>query len=132
MRSMCSMRSMRGGIIFRNWGPLLKVHHGQCLTRMTKHDSGESPPRAACDSAKQPHGKNTRFHFRMAEPIKPISTELSLSLAPQRLLQCPGDFNSEGPLPLSMGSRLPLEGVLSGGEDSPALCQVKPDQPAHK
>jgi hypothetical protein len=72
----------------------------------------------------------------MAEPIKPISTEQSLSLAPQLLLQCPGDFNSEGPLPLSMSSRLPPEGVLSGGEDSPVLCQVKPylgeDQPAHK
>ena len=80
--------------------------------------------------------QNARFHFRMAEPIKPISTERSLSLAPQRLLQCPGDFNSEGPLPLSMGSRLPPEGVLSVGEDSPVLCQVKPDlgedQPAHK
>ena len=80
--------------------------------------------------------QNARFHFRMAEPIKPISTERSLSLAPQRLLQCPGDFNSEGPLPLSMGSRLPPKGVLSGGEDSPALCKVKPDlgedQPAHK
>ncbi len=25
-----SMRSMRGGIIFRNRGPLLKVHHGVC------------------------------------------------------------------------------------------------------
>ncbi len=48
---------MRGGIIFRNWGPSLKVHHGQCLTRMTKHDSGGSPPGAACDSAKPPHGK---------------------------------------------------------------------------
>jgi hypothetical protein len=62
---MRSMRSMRGGIIFRNRGPSLKVlnkptthrthrthiHHGQCLTRMTKHDSGGSPPGAACYSA---------------------------------------------------------------------------------
>jgi hypothetical protein len=55
--SMRSMRSMRGGIIFRNRGPSLKVHHGQCPTRMTKHDSGGSPPGAACDSAKPPHGK---------------------------------------------------------------------------
>jgi hypothetical protein len=51
---MRSMRSMRGGIIFRNRGPSLKVHHGQCPTRMTKHDSGGSPPGAACDSAKAP------------------------------------------------------------------------------
>jgi hypothetical protein len=28
VRSMRSMRSMRGGIIFRNRGPSLKVHHG--------------------------------------------------------------------------------------------------------
>ncbi len=55
--SMRSMRSMRGGIIFRNRGPSLKVHHGQCPTRMTKHDSGRSPPGATCDSAKPPHGK---------------------------------------------------------------------------
>jgi hypothetical protein len=32
---MRSMRSMRGGIIFRNRGPSLKVHHGQCPTRMS-------------------------------------------------------------------------------------------------
>ena len=44
------MRSMCGGFIFRNWGPLLKVHHSKCLTSMTKHDSGGSPPGAACDS----------------------------------------------------------------------------------
>jgi hypothetical protein len=44
LRSMRSMRSMRGGFIFRNRGPSLKVHHGQCLTSMTKHDSGGSPP----------------------------------------------------------------------------------------
>jgi hypothetical protein len=55
---MRSMRSMRGGIIFRNRGPSLKVHHGQCPTRMTKHDSGGSPPGAACDSTKPPHGKS--------------------------------------------------------------------------
>ncbi len=30
-----SMRSIRGGFIFRNRGPSLKVHHGQCLTSMT-------------------------------------------------------------------------------------------------
>jgi hypothetical protein len=54
--SMCSMCSMRGGIIFHNRGPSLKVHHCQCLTRITKHDSGGSPPGAACDSAKPPHG----------------------------------------------------------------------------
>jgi hypothetical protein len=50
---MRSMRSMRGGFIFRNRGPSLKVtvvHHGQYLTSMTKHDSGGSPPGAACDS----------------------------------------------------------------------------------
>ena len=40
----CSIRSMRGGIVFRNRGPSLKVHHGQCPTSMTKHDSGGSPP----------------------------------------------------------------------------------------
>jgi hypothetical protein len=52
-----SMRSMCGGFISRNWGPSLKVHHGQCLTSMTKHDSGASPPGATCDSAKPPHDK---------------------------------------------------------------------------
>ena len=55
--SMRSMRYMRGGFIFRNRGPLLKVHHSQCLTSMTKHDAGGSPPGAACNSAKPPHGK---------------------------------------------------------------------------
>jgi hypothetical protein len=38
--SMRSMLSMRGGFIFRNWGPSLEVHRGQCLTSMTKHDAG--------------------------------------------------------------------------------------------
>jgi hypothetical protein len=52
-----SMRSMRGGFIFHNRGPSLKVHHGQCLTSMTKHDSGGSPPGAACDRAKPPHDR---------------------------------------------------------------------------
>ncbi len=31
-----SMRSMRGGFIFRSQGPSLKVHHGQYRTSMTK------------------------------------------------------------------------------------------------
>ena len=35
--SMCSMCSMRGGIIFLNRGPLLKVHHGQCPTSLIPH-----------------------------------------------------------------------------------------------
>ncbi len=35
-----SMRPMRGGFIFRNRGPSLKVHHGQHLASMTKHDTG--------------------------------------------------------------------------------------------
>jgi hypothetical protein len=47
IHTMRSMRSMRGGFIFRNRGPSLKVHHGQCLTSMTEHDSGGSPPGAA-------------------------------------------------------------------------------------
>jgi hypothetical protein len=40
MGSMRSMRSMRGGFIFRNWGPSLKVHHCQHLASVTKHDTG--------------------------------------------------------------------------------------------
>jgi hypothetical protein len=32
--SHCSMRSMRGVLIFRSRGPSLQVHHGQCLTSM--------------------------------------------------------------------------------------------------
>ncbi len=54
---MLSMCSMRGGFIFHNQGPLLKVHHCQHLTSVTKHDTGGSPPGAACNSTKQPHGK---------------------------------------------------------------------------
>jgi hypothetical protein len=45
--TMRSMRSMRGGIIFRNRGPSLKVHHGQCLTRMTKYDTLRKGPGAS-------------------------------------------------------------------------------------
>ncbi len=37
---MRSMRSMRGGFIFRNRGPSLKVHHCQHLASVTKHDTG--------------------------------------------------------------------------------------------
>jgi hypothetical protein len=36
---MRSMRSMRGGFIFRNRGPSLKVHHCQHLASVTKHDT---------------------------------------------------------------------------------------------
>jgi hypothetical protein len=43
---MRSMRSMCSGFIFRNRGALLKVHHGQCLTSMTKHDVLRSHRRA--------------------------------------------------------------------------------------
>jgi hypothetical protein len=57
MHSMRSVCSMHGGFIFRNWGPILKVHHSQCLTSMTKHDSDGSPPGAAYVSAKPPHDK---------------------------------------------------------------------------
>jgi hypothetical protein len=38
--SMRSMRSMRGGFIFHNRGPSLKVHHCQHLASVTKHDTG--------------------------------------------------------------------------------------------
>jgi hypothetical protein len=38
-----SMRSMRGGFIFRNRGPSLKVHRGQCLTSMTLVDGLPGP-----------------------------------------------------------------------------------------
>jgi hypothetical protein len=65
------MRFMRGG----NQGPSLKVHCGQCLTSMTKQDSGGWPPGAACDSAKLPSKRKARLYVRMAVPIKPISTE---------------------------------------------------------
>jgi hypothetical protein len=76
------LRSMRGGFIFRNQGPSLKVHHGQCVTSMTKHDSGGSPPRAACNSAKQPHGKTavtimfTVTLFRLPYPHAPHCSSL--------------------------------------------------------
>jgi len=50
------MRSMRGGFIFRSQGPWLKVHHGQCLTSVTKHDAGGSPPGANRNVATPLHG----------------------------------------------------------------------------
>jgi hypothetical protein len=56
-RSMHCMRSVRGCFIFHSQGPSLKVHHGQCLRSVTKHDSGGSPPGAACDGEKPPHDK---------------------------------------------------------------------------
>jgi hypothetical protein len=34
--AMHSMRSMRGEFFFRNRGPSVKVHHGQCLTSMAQ------------------------------------------------------------------------------------------------
>jgi hypothetical protein len=52
-----SMRSMLGGVNFRNQGPSLKIHRGHCLTSMTKHDSGGSPPEATFDSAEVLHNK---------------------------------------------------------------------------
>jgi hypothetical protein len=47
---MRSMRSMRGGFIFRSRGPSLKVHHGQCLTSMTKLQHREQA-KALCMNA---------------------------------------------------------------------------------
>ncbi len=95
MAEPCSMCSMCGGFIFHSLRPSLKVRHSQCLTSVTKHDSGGSPPGAACYSAKLSHDKTQcsasgwrSFNFRMAEPIKPISTKLSLTLTSQLLLQC--------------------------------------------
>jgi hypothetical protein len=72
--SMRSMRSMRGGFIFRNRGPSLKVHHGQCLTSMTKHDSGGSPPGTACDSAKPPHDKTRGSTSGWRSRLSPYSS----------------------------------------------------------
>jgi hypothetical protein len=53
--TMRSMRSMRGGFIFRNRGPSLKVHHGQHLTSMRSmrgwfisRSRGPSVPRPFC------------------------------------------------------------------------------------
>ncbi len=66
---------MRVGFIFRNQGPSLKVHHGQCLTSMTKHDSGGSPPGAAFQShvlctktygVTNMHGEYMDIHDRIA------------------------------------------------------------------
>ncbi len=58
--SMRSMRSMRGGFIFRNAGVLAEgtsrpVSHKP--RSMTKYDAGGSPPRAECGGAKPPHDK---------------------------------------------------------------------------
>ena len=52
---LCSMRSMRVGFIFRSRGPSLKVHHGQCLTSMAKHDTGGSPLRTTARSHSTEH-----------------------------------------------------------------------------
>ncbi len=65
------MRSMRGGFIFRNQGPSLKVHHGFRIgkhmgdsdrsseARMNRHSSAEPLCLAFCSSGffslKQPH-----------------------------------------------------------------------------
>jgi hypothetical protein len=70
LRSMRSMRSMGGGFIFRNRGPSLKVHRGQCFTSMTKHGAGGSPPGAACDSAKPPHDKTQSANVALLAAIK--------------------------------------------------------------
>jgi hypothetical protein len=91
-RRVRSMRSMRGGFIFRSRGPWLKVHHSQCLTSMTKHDTGGSPQRVA------PSWQNARFRFRMAELIRPISTERLLYQS-QLLLPCSMDWSSNSGMP---------------------------------
>jgi hypothetical protein len=70
--SMRSMRSMRGGFIFRNRGPSLKVHPCQHLASVTKHDTGGSPPGAACDSAKGA--------WRGAQPVLPFKVHLGIHL----------------------------------------------------
>ncbi len=53
--AMRSMRSVRGGFIFRS--PEDTSRPVSLRTSMTKHDAGGSPPGAACDSAKPPHDK---------------------------------------------------------------------------
>jgi hypothetical protein len=65
--SVCSMRSIRGGFILRNRGPSPKVPHGQCLTSMTKHDSGGSPPGDA--GSRYTHA---RMHTCMHEYMKKV------------------------------------------------------------
>jgi hypothetical protein len=82
--SMRSMRSMRGGFIFRNRGPSLKVHHGQHFASMTKHDS-----RNACLVLGNQRLQNLRvflnsdifvvsylfFKFLLIESLRPWDTE---------------------------------------------------------
>ncbi len=100
------MCSMCAGFIFCSWGSLLKVHHGQCLTGMTKHYTGGLPPGSACDRAKPPHGKAQGSASRWQSKSGPF------------LLHCPTttplflDFSSDWPMPLSLGSRMPPRGVL--------------------
>jgi hypothetical protein len=71
---MCSMHSMHGGLIFRNLGPLLKVHHCQHLASMTKHDTSGSPPGAACDSLASTTGNKPLCieHIECIELLSPL------------------------------------------------------------
>jgi hypothetical protein len=117
---MRSMRSMRGGIIFRNRGPSLKVHHGQCLASMTKHDTDVSPPGAECESAKLSHDK----------------TQGSTSGCRSRLSphHFPGRHDYYSLVP-RLSLRGPLQLSMHGLQDA-TLCQVKldgeEDQPVHQ
>ncbi len=53
---MRSMRSMRGGFIFRNRGPSLKVHHCQCLTSMLQTVTMMTTNKQAMDQTILPNG----------------------------------------------------------------------------
>jgi hypothetical protein len=125
-----SMRSMRGGFIFRNWGPSLKVHRCQCLTSMTKHDSrsrsrsrtlvdrhpGCSPGGNRMDKTR---GSTSGWQSLSAGGTHTIRTAHMFFLTPGLLLLCPQTLC---PPATHRTHRMPSMGEALG----PGGCSVPP------
>ncbi len=134
-RYMLSMRSMRGGFIFRSQGPSLKVHHSQYLASMTKHDTGGLPPGAACDSTKPPHGKARGSISGWRSRLGPFLPNGHFPKRPD-YYSCVRGLQLRCTAVTEPGLQEATRRCVPGGVDSPALCQVKldlgEDQPANK
>ncbi len=67
----------------------LKVHHCQHLASMTKHDTGGSPPGAACDSTKPKASRTNQPRAQRQRPqLRQAATQPSCHMCPRRPHQC--------------------------------------------
>jgi hypothetical protein len=97
---MRSMRSMRGGFIFRNRGPSLKVHHGQCLTSMTSCSGPNEMCVTVLELSLNLKGLKPLQRIQLCEKRQQVSTDIP------RIPYHPGTHTSDDSSTLTVTQKL--------------------------